>query len=80
MPNIQSKSSCSYAVGSLTKYKIKNQYNHDHRLMPTNGRSKIWDITLILVLFSYEHEEKNNFVFVGKYGRCRNVYGRVIPS
>ena len=27
-PNIQKKSSCSYAVESLTQYKIKHQYNH----------------------------------------------------
>ena len=27
-PNIQKKSSCLYVVGSLTKYKIKHQYNH----------------------------------------------------
>ena len=27
-PNIQNKSSCSYALGSSTQYKIKHQYNH----------------------------------------------------
>ena len=27
-PNIQNKSSCSYAVGFLAQYKIKHQYNH----------------------------------------------------
>ena len=46
MPNIKKKSSCSYAVGSLTKYiKIKHQDNIIiNKLMPTGVRSKIWDI------------------------------------
>ena len=35
---------------------------------------------LIMVWFSYEQEEKNKFVFVGSYERCRNVCGIRIPS
>ena len=44
--NIQNKSSCLYAVGSLTQYKIKHHYNyHDQLAYSINGRSKIHDIT-----------------------------------
>ena len=53
-PNIQRKSSCSYGVGSLTQYKIKiNIIIMINMLMPINGRSKIWDITLELQTIVY---------------------------
>ena len=47
-PNIQNKSSCSYAMGSSTRYiKIKHQDNIIiNRLMPISVRCKIRDITL----------------------------------
>ena len=45
--NIQNNSSCLYAVGPLTQYKIKHEYNyHDQYAYAINGRSKIRDITL----------------------------------
>ena len=61
--NIQNKSSCLYAVGSLTQYKIKHQYNyHDQQAYSYKWQVQNQNITYsVLQLFLENHLCENSF-------------------